>query len=320
VKRREFIAAAGVVVLAPTAILSQQRKTATVALLLGGTLAEFEIGVFRQALNDLGYVEGQSVRVEIHSAEDNAQRLPELAAALVRNKVDVIVPFGTNAALAAKHATGEIPVVLLANGDPVGVGLVDNLARPGGNITGTSSMAAELGAKHVELLQDTLPNLRQVAALGNSADAAFGQVFVNQIAVAGKARQIEIVSMMLAAGPELDAAFPAMVDRNIEAVIVQGSLVNKHLADLGLEYRLPIVSPFLSFAAMGGLMAYSGTPKENIQGAARLVDKILKGEKPADLPVQQPSRFELVVNLKTAKMLGLTVPSSILDRADEVIE
>jgi putative ABC transport system substrate-binding protein len=318
--RRDFIAAAGVAALAPTAILAQQRKMATVALLLGGTLAEFQIGVFRQALRDLGYVEGQSIRVEIHSAGDDAQRLPELAAALVRDKVHVIVPFGTNAALAAKRATSEIPIVLLANGDPVGVGLVNSLAHPGGNITGTSSMHAELGAKHVELLQDMLPNLRRVAVLGNSADAVFGQVFVKQIALAGKARQIEIVPMMLAAGPELDAAFPAMVGRNIEAVIVQGSLVNKHLADLGLEYRLPTVSPFVSFAAMGGLMSYSGIPKENIQGAARLVDKILKGEKPGDLPVQQPSRFELVVNLKTAEALGLKVPPSLVDRADEVIE
>jgi len=293
---------------------------ATVALLLGGTIPEFQIGVFRQALHDLGYVEGQNIRVEIHSATDDALRLPELAAVLVRNNVDVIVPFGTNAALAAKHATSEIPIVLLANGDPVGVGLVNSLAHPGGNITGTSSMGAELGAKHVELLQDMLPNLRRIAALSNSADAFFGQVFVNQIAVAGKARQIEIVPMTVAAGAELDATFPAMVDGNIEAVIVQGSLVDKHLADLGLEYRLPIVSPFLSFAVIAALMAYSGTPKENIQGAARLVDKILRGEKPADLPVQQPSRFELAVNLKTAKVLGLTVPSSILDRADEVIE
>jgi putative ABC transport system substrate-binding protein len=318
--RRDVIAAAGAAALAPTAILAQQRKMATVALLLGGTLAEFQIVVFRQGLRDLGYVEGQSIRVEIRSAADDAQRLPELAAALVRDKVDVIVPFGTNAALAAKHATSEIPIVLLANGDPIGVGLVNSLAHPGGNITGTSSMGAELGAKHVELLQDMLPNLRRVAALGNSADAVFGQAFVNQIAVAGKARRIEIVPMMLPTGPELDAAFPGMVDRNTEAVIVQGSLVNKHLADLGLEYRLPIVSPFLSFAAMGGLMSYSGAPKENIQGAARLVDKIPKGEKPGDLPVQQPSRFELVVNLKTAKALGLTVPPSILDRADAVIE
>src|SRR6516165_8019322 len=161
-RRREFVAA-GVAALAPTAILAQQRKMATVALLLGGTLAEFQIGVFRQALRDLGYVEGQSIRVEIHSAGDDAQRLPELAAALVRDKVHVIVPFGTNAALAARHATSEIPIVLLANGDPIGVGLVDSLAHPGGNITETSSMHAELAAKHVELLKDMLPNLHRVA-------------------------------------------------------------------------------------------------------------------------------------------------------------
>jgi putative ABC transport system substrate-binding protein len=319
INRRDFIAA-GLASLAPTAILAQQRKIATVALLLGGTFPEFQIGVFRQGLRDLGYVEGQSIRVEIHPAEDNPQRLPELAAALVRDKVDVIVPFGTNAALAAKHATGEIPIVLLANGDPVGVGLVNSLAHPGGNITGTSSVAAELGAKHVELLVDMMPNLRRVAAFGNFADAVFGQVFLNQIALAGKARQIEIMPMMVAAGAELDTAFPAMVRGNIEATIVQGSLVNKHVADLGLEYRLPTVSPFLSFPAMGGLLSYAGTPKENILGAARLVDKILKGEKPGDLPVQQPSRFELVVNLKTAQALGLKVPHLILDRGDEVIE
>src|SRR5215472_12206679 len=203
VKRRDFIAAAGVAALAPTAILAQQRKMATVALLLGGSFPEFQIGVFRQGLQDLGYVEGQSIRVEIHSAEDDAQRLPELAAALVRDKVDVIVPFGTNGALAAKHATSEIPIVLLANSDPVGVGLVNSLAHPGGNITGTSRMHAELAAKHVELLQDMLPNLRRVAALSNSADAFFGQVFVKQVALA--ARQIEIEPMTVAAGAELDA-------------------------------------------------------------------------------------------------------------------
>jgi putative tryptophan/tyrosine transport system substrate-binding protein len=319
-RRRDFIAAAGAATLAPTATLAQQRKMATVALLLGGSFPEFQIGVFRQGLHDLGYVEGQSIRVEIHSAEDDAQRLPELAAALVRDRVDVILPFGTNAALAAKHATSEIPIVLLANGDPVGVGLVNSLAHPGGNVTGTSSMHAELAAKHVELLEDMLPNVRRVAALSNSADAFFGQVFLKQIALAGKARRIEIVPMIVAAGAELDAAFPAMVSRNIEAVIVQGSLVNKHVADLGLEYRLPTVSPFLSFAAMGGLMSYAGAPKGNIRGAARLVDKILKGEKPADLPVQQPSRFELVINLETAKQLGLTIPHTVLLRADEVIE
>jgi len=319
VNRRDFIAA-GVAALVPTAILAEQRKMATVALLLGGSFPEFQIGVFRQGLHDLGYVEGQSIRIEIHSAEDDAQRLPELAASLVRDKVDVIVPFGTNAALAARHATSEIPIVLLANGDPIGVGLVDSLAHPGGNITGTSSMHAELAAKHVELLKDMLPNLHRVAALSNSAAAFFGQVFLKQIAAAGNARQVEIVPMILAPGAELDAAFPAMVRGNVEAVIVQGSLVNKHVADLGLEYRLPTVSPFLSFAALGGLMSYAGAQKENIRGAARLVDKILKGERPGDLPVQQPSRFELVINLKTAKALGLTIPHTVLLRADEVIE
>jgi putative tryptophan/tyrosine transport system substrate-binding protein len=165
-----------------------------------------------------------------------------------------------------------------------------------------------------------LPRLRRIAALCNASDAVFANVFLEHIQVAGKALQVDIVPVMVTSGPELDAAFPATVAHKVEAVIVQGSLVSTHVADLALGHRLPTVAPTLSFPMMGGLMAYTGAPEDNIRGAAALVDKILKGAKPADLPVQQPAHFRLVINLKTAKTLGLTIPPSIFDRADEVIE
>jgi putative ABC transport system substrate-binding protein len=320
IRRREVLVALLAAAPRPLPAAGQQPKKPTVAVLVAGNVPEFQIHAFRQALRDLGYVEGQNIQIEITSAEDDAQRLPEVAAALVRDKVDVIVPFNTNAALAAKRATSGLPIVLMGNGDPIGVGLVGSLAHPGGNITGTSSLHAELAAKHVELLKEMAPDLRRVAALSNSEDAVFGQVFIKRIQAAGQAQQIEVVPVLVAAGTELDAAFPAMVDKKIEAVIVQGSLVNEHVADLGLEHKLGMVSPFVNFPAMGAVMAYSGTPEENIRGAATFVDKILKGAKPGDLPIQQPIYIRLVINLKTASALGLTVPQSLLARADEVIE
>jgi putative tryptophan/tyrosine transport system substrate-binding protein len=206
----------------------------TVSMLFAGDLPEFQIRVFREGLRELGYVERQNIRVEIRSVEGDAPRLPDLAAALVREKVDVIVPFGTNAALAAKHATREIPIVLLANGDPVGMGIVASLAHPGGNITGTSPEIPQLAGKHVKLLKEVLPRLRRIAALCNASDPVFADVFLENIRLADKTLQVDIVPVTVTAGPELDAAFPAMVGDKVGAIIVQGSLLSRHVADLAL--------------------------------------------------------------------------------------
>jgi len=210
----------GSAALRSVASLAQQPKVPVIGMLFAGNVPEFQIRVFWQGLRELGYIEGQNIRQEIRSAEGDPLRLPEMAAVLVREQVDVIVPFNSDAALAIKHATGEIPIVLLANGDPVGMGLVASLARPGGNITGTSSMAAELAGKHVEFLKEMCyRTLNRIAALLNAADP-FSKPLVEHIRLAGKALHIEIVPFMVAAGPELDAAFPAMVDNKVEAVIV----------------------------------------------------------------------------------------------------
>ena len=305
----------------PAAALTQRAKVPTVAILAGGNLPEFNIRMFQEGLRDLGYREGGNIHVEIRSAEGDPRKLSEIAAALVREKVDIIVTWATNAALAAKQATREIPIVMMAVGDPVGMGIVPSYAHPGGNITGTTALVPELAGKHVELLKEMMPDLRRVAVLGNASDVAFARTFIDHVERAGRIQQVEIAPVIVTAGPELDAAFPAMLGHKIEAVIVQPSLLDKRVADLALASRLPLVSPSsFAFVRLGALMAYGGTPEGNIRGTAVIVDKILKGAKPADIPIQGPTRFTFLINLKTAKALGITVPPSLLARADEVIE
>jgi putative tryptophan/tyrosine transport system substrate-binding protein len=306
----------GAVATWPLGVLAQQPKVPTVGALV---LLGDQLPISRQKLRDLGYVEGQSIRFEIRSAERDLHRLPELADELVRMKVDVIVAVATPAILAAKQATSEIPIVMVGVGDPVGMGIVASLAHPGGNVTGLSSEADLLTEKDVELLKETVPGVSRIAALCNAPDP-FSKVFRDHARRAGDAQKVEIVPFMVTQGPELDAAFPAMVDQKVGAVIVQPSLPLAHVADLAIRHRLPTVGSRAGFATMGGLMDYSANPKEREENAAVFVDKILKGAKPADLPVQQPTKFELVINLKTAKALGLTISQSILARADEVIE
>jgi putative tryptophan/tyrosine transport system substrate-binding protein len=315
VRRRELLLA-GTAITWPLVARAEQPKVPTVGVLV---IPDYQLPLFRQGLRDLGYVEGQTIRLEIRSANGDLQRLGELAAELVRLKVDVLVAVLTPAVLAAQHATSETPIVMLGVGDPVGMGIVASLARPGGNITGTEGLPAPQAAKNLELLKEVLPSLRRIAALCNAPDP-YTTPFLTQIQRAGDALKIEVVPLMVKAGPELDAAFPAMVANKVEAVIVQSSLPLKHVADLAIEYRLPAAANFLDFATNGGLMAYGAKPGNAERGAAVFVDKILKGAKPADLPVEQPTTFELVINLKTATALGLTVPQSLLARADEVIE
>jgi ABC-type uncharacterized transport system substrate-binding protein len=265
-----------------------------------------------------GYVEGQNIQYELRSADNNIALLPKLAAELVALKVDVIVALFTPCALAAKQATQEIPVVSVS-GDPVGLGLVASLAQPGGNITGISLIAAELHGKCVELLRDALPWIRRVAALGNAADP-FSQPFLEQVRRVGKSTSIETPEFMVRTPDEIDSALTAMKRDRADAVVVQGSLSTQHTANLMFKHRLPAATFTRSFAEVGGLMSYGPDAPDVFRRSAVFVVKILQGSKPADLPVEQPTKFELVINLKTAKALDLKIAESFLLRADIVID
>jgi putative ABC transport system substrate-binding protein len=270
---------------------------------------------FRAALCDLGYVEGQNIFIEVQSAEGKLNRLPELAARLVRDKVDIIAAWMT----AAKDATTEIPIVMLGAGDPVGTGLVASLARPGGNVTGIAGVTAELAGKTIELLKETLPSMRRAAALCNASDP-FSQPFLKQIQLAGHTLGIEVTPIMVMKDHDLDSVFAAALEKRVDGVIVQPSLQLKHAAQMALRDHLPAASPSPTSAGLGGLLGYGGLSSEGSSRAALFVDKILKGRSPAELPVERPTRFDLVINLRTAKVLGITVPGSLLARADQVIE
>jgi putative ABC transport system substrate-binding protein len=321
IRRREFIVMLGGAAVAwPLAARAQQPKVPTIgALVIGNIDPEQFWREFRQGLRDLGYVEGQNIRFEFRSAEGHLDRLPELAAELVRLKVDVIVTWFTPTALAAKQATHEIPIVMAETGDPIGMGLVASLPRPGGNVTGMASVAAELSGKCVQLIRDMLPSARRVTALANATDP-FSKPFLEQIKLGGEATGTTINAIEVGSSEEFETAFDRMEQDRPDAVIVQPSLPTKRAAELALEHRVPAVSVPRWFAEEGGLMSYSAKYVELFRHAAVYVDKILKGTQPADLPVEQPTHFELVINLKTARALGLEIPPMLLGRADEVIE
>jgi putative ABC transport system substrate-binding protein len=319
-RRRNFISLVGGVAAWPLAARAQQPKVPTIGALVIGNIDPEEFWrEFRQGLRDLGYVEGQNIRFEFRSADGQIDRLPELAAELVRLKVDVIVTWFTPTALAARQATREIPIVMAETGDPIGTGLIASLARPGGNVTGLASVAAELAGKSVQLIRDMLPSARRVTALANATDP-FSKPFLEQIQLVGEATGTAINAIRINSREEFETAFAAMEKDRPDAVIVQPSLPGKRAAKLALEHRVPAVSVGRWFAEEGGLMSYSARLVDLFRKAAVYVDKILKGVRPADLPVEQPTIFELVINLKTAKALGLTVPDMLLAIADEVIE
>jgi len=268
-------------------------------------------------MRELGYVEGHSVHFEFRQGPVSG--LPELAAELVRLKVDLIVTGATPAAFAAKQATGDISIVMAFAGNPVENGLEVSLARPGGNITGMARLTAELAGKCVELIRDMLPSAHRVAVLVNAPDR-FSKPFLEQTRLAGAATGTAIEPIMIHSSEELDAAFPTMEKDPPDAVIVRPSLPAKRAAELALQYRLPAVSIARTFVDEGGLMSYSADEAEAYRRAAIIVDKVLKGAKPADLPVEQPTKFDLVINLKTATALGIAIPPMLLARVDEVIE
>jgi putative ABC transport system substrate-binding protein len=321
VRRREFIAALGGAASWPLAARAQQRaKVYRIgALVVGNADVETLRTELREALRKSGYVEGQNLLFEFRSAEEELDRLPRLAAELVALTVDVIVAIYTPCALAAQQATHEIPIVIVS-GNPIETGLVPSLSRPGGNITGVSLIASELHGKCVELFRDLLPSVRRVAALGNAADP-ISKLFLEQVQLAGRATGIEIAPAIMVHGPgEVDEAFAAMKKEGASAVVVQGSLASKNAAELALKRGLPAATVPRSFAEGGGLMSYGADGPDSFRRAAAFVVKILQGAKPADMPVEQPTKFELVINLKTARALGLEVPWFLQQRADEVIE
>jgi putative ABC transport system substrate-binding protein len=245
--------------------------------------------------------------------------LPGLAAELVGAKADVIVTWLTPAVRAAKQATSQIPIVMAGAGDPVATGVVASLVRPGGNITGMAGVTAELAGKNVELIREMLPSAKRLAVLCNAVDS-FTKPFLAQIEGAASGAGFELDRIMVNGNDELETSFPRMNKDGVDAVIVQPSLPTKRAAELALQVRLPAASPIEGFAREGGLISYAGRSSDQYRLAAAYVDKILKGSKPADLPVQLPTQFDLKINLKTARAIGLMVPPTMLARADEVIE
>jgi putative ABC transport system substrate-binding protein len=291
---------------------------------LASPFGERGLAAFRQGLRELGYVEGENIAIEKRWAEGRFERLPDLAAELVRLKVDVIVSVVTQASLAAKHATRTIPIVMVAAGDPLGSGLVASLARPGGNVTGPSSMYSDLVGKQLEVLKEIVPKLSRVAVLWNPANAAWHAQMLKATGVAAPALGLQ-VQLLEARGPdELEGAFAAMTRQHASALLVAVDVIfalhARRIADLAAKRHLPAMYGSSEHVEAGGLISYAPNIPDVFRRAATYVDKILKGAKPGYLPVEQPTKFELVINLKTAKALGLTIPPSLLARADQVIE
>jgi len=320
-KRREFITLiGGSVALWPLAARAQ--KTFKIGLLDTGLGANFAVPFVRK-LVELGYVEGKNVVIERRSAEGNSEILPGLAAELVRQQVDVIVTAGTPAGFAAKKATSTIPIVLGANSDPVGVGLVASLARPGGNATGNSLMAPDLSAKRLDILHTLAPGISRIAILWDSSNPGMAER-VRETKIAADQSHV----LLHTVGPrnlnELDTAFADLLNARPDALLVTAeAFTRQHLVrilDFANNNKIPAMFEDSSYVAAGGLMSYGPDYQDVFRKAAVFVDKILKGAKPADLPIEQPTKFELVINLKTAKAIGLSVPPTLLTTADKVIE
>ncbi len=284
-------------------------------------LRRFE--AFRQGLRELGYVEGRNIAIESRWAEGNYDRYPAFAADLVRLKVHVIVTVGGAATKAAKQVTATIPIVMSLVTEPVASGLVSSLARPGGNVTGTSMMASDLAGKQFEMLKQAVPKASRVALLWNPANPG-GAAQLREAKTAARALGLRLQALEARAPQEIDSAFAAMTRERADALVVLGDAIlynqRNQIAELAAKSRLPSASALREYAEAGGLIAYGTDSLDLERRSTAFVDKILKGAKPADLPVEQPTKFELVINLKTAKALGLTIPQSILVRADEVIQ
>jgi putative ABC transport system substrate-binding protein len=320
VRRREFLGGLGGAAAAWPAVVRAQPKKVTLGILvLGSADSSPLINTLKEGLRQLGHVEGENLEFQVRSAAGSTARLPSLAQELVELNVALIVAFQTPAITAAKQATTEIPIVMGASGDPVRTGLVASLARPGGNITGMSGVSGEIGGKNLQLIHEVVPTARRVGVLANVPDP-FHRPFLETIQASGRILGIEIRPLMVAGLEQLDAAFSDIAKERLPAVIVQPTLPHKRVIELALKQRLPTIGPNADYATAGGLMSYSADQLALAREAAAFVHKILRGRKPADLPVQLPTKFVLIVNLKTAKALGITIPATMLTHADEVIE
>ena len=326
ISRRAFIGGvATTVVMISCVVTAQAGKTPRIGF-LGNSTAALEanlIGPWREGLRDFGYVEGQNVAVEYRWAEGRYERFPALIAELLALKVDVIVTAGTPAAQAVKRATSTIPLVMIAVGDPVGTRLVSSLGRPGGNATGLVSIAPDLEGKRLQLLQEIVPNLAQVALLTNPTNP-FHVGSEQQLRAAATAMHVKAESFAVRNESEFDAAFEAMLRQRPGAMIMLADRLflhhRKRIVDFALKHRLPAVYAYQELVEAGGLMSFGPSYPGMHRRAAYFVDRILKGASPAELPMEQPSQFELMINVKTARALGLTIPPSLLLRADQVIE
>jgi putative ABC transport system substrate-binding protein len=322
--RRDFITLLGGAAVAwPLVARAQQPPGKMVSVGILAIEAWPPIDAFRQALNDLGYVEGKNVRFEHRYAKGRNERFPDLAKELVGLNVDIILTWGTDAVLAAKQATTTIPIVMGAIGDPLGSGIVTNLARPGANVTGFSSLAAELEAKRLELLKEAVPGLSRVAILSNSTNRYI------PLALESARQGAQMLRVSLTVYPvhdttTLDAAFQTLTKDRPEAFMVLADpfLVSQRsrIAQFAIQNRLPSAYTYREHIAAGGLIAYTPNYHDLFRRAATYVDKILKGTKPDELPIEQPTKFDLVINLKTAGALGLDLPPTLIARADEVVE
>ncbi len=314
--------------LAPVAPEAQQpTKTPRIGFLSPGSSSDprnaLTLGALGQGLRELGYVEGQNIAIESRWAEGRYDRLPGLAAELVRLKVDVIATYTAPAIQATKQATATIPIVMGGVIDPVAPGFVTSLARPGGNITGLSIMAPEVVEKQLEILKEVVPKVTRVAVLGNPANPGTAPQ-LRHAQDAARALKLQLQSLEALGPNDIDSAFAAMTKERAGAVLVLvDAMFEEHrtrITDLAVSRRLPSVYGLKNFVEAGGLLYYGAHEAERFRRAAIFIDKILKGAKPADLPVEQPTKFEFVVNLKTAKALGLTIPQSVLIRADQLID
>jgi putative tryptophan/tyrosine transport system substrate-binding protein len=324
-KRRAFIFLLGGAIARPLTARAQQKAMPVIGFLgssSSGPNAPF-VAAFQQGLSEAGHVAGQNMAIEYRWAEGRYDRLPALAADLVSRKVDVIATTGTASALAAKGATSTIPIVFAGGGDPVTAGLVTSLSRPGGNLTGVSFMSTELHPKRLELVSELAPQARVIALLTHPNNPNAERV-TRDVQEAARAKGVQLMILKAGTERENDAAFATLVERHAGALIVSadaffGSRIDQLVA-LAAREAVPAIYGTREFAASGGLISYGANRRAVFRQVGILAGKILKGANPADLPVQQPATLELVINMKTAKALGLTVPQSLLARADEVIE
>jgi len=324
-KRREFAALIGGALAAPLLCAQPAAKLRRIGVVWPGDSSQpnARIDALREGLRELGYIEGQNIVIVYRYAEGEYERLPVLAADLVREKVEVIVGAGAPAISAAQKATTTIPIVIGTAGDPVGTGFAKSLAHPGGNITGLSDLSSDLGSKLLDLLASAVPGLSHVGVLTNPGNSSHETILVSIRAAAGKIG-VKILHVTARSLQEIESALSAMAKEKVKAVIATADpLFNNQMpriAALALKHRLPSISGFLPFVEDGGMLSYGPDFSANFRRAAAYVDKILKGAKPGDLPIEQSARIGMMINLKTAKALGIKIPQSLLLRADRVID